>query len=130
MDDDNRKSVQWHCHESHLKTMLNQQLKSGRFSDITLVCDNGQLLRAHRSVLCACSTYFDHILNSSTSDKETIVIMRECKFTELKLLLEYMYNGVISVDRVSNYDFKSCGYFNGHKGGLHIYKIQENIFAV
>lgn len=83
--------------------MFYQQLKNGRFCDITLVCDNGQMLRAHRSVLCACSTYFDNILSKSTAEKETIVIMRECKFAELKLLLEYMYNGVISVDKVSKF---------------------------
>lgn len=56
---------------------------------------------AHRSVLCATSGYFDTVLNNVTSQKETLVVMRDYKYEDLKLLVEFMYNGQITVEQGS-----------------------------
>lgn len=96
------KCLKWDYHRNHLQTMFLSQLDEGRFCDVTLACENGQTLKAHRSVLCACSTYFDKVLTSTTMGKDTLVILKDCKFTDMKLIIEFMYNGEIIVQHVSS----------------------------
>lgn len=52
-------------------------------------------------VLSACSTYFDTIL-SQYEEKDPIVIMRDVKFSDIKVLVEFMYKGEINIDHVSD----------------------------
>lgn len=80
------------------KKVLKQFFRS--FCDVTLACE-GQTIRAHRVVLCACSTYFDSILTNRYTDKDPIVIMKGCKFDDIRCLIEFMYKGEINVEHVS-----------------------------
>lgn len=80
--------------------MFSHQFYQGRFCDVTLASEDGQTVKAHRSVLCACSGYFDTVLSRITTDKDTLVILKDCSIVEIKLLISFMYNGEISVDRV------------------------------
>lgn len=50
--------------------------------------------------MSACSTYFDTIL-SQYEEKDPIVIMRDVKFSDIKVLVEFMYKGEINIDHVS-----------------------------
>lgn len=85
--------------------MFTHQMEVGRFCDVTLACEGGQTLKAHRSVLGACSGYFNSVLSDATSGKDTLVIIKDSKFVDIQLLLTFMYTGVVSVDEVS-YDLK------------------------
>lgn len=96
-----RPRLQWDCHLNNLQTMFNYQLCQGRFTDVTLACQGGRTLKAHRSVLSACSSYFDLVLGNTSLDKETIVIIKDCNFDEVQLLIDFMYNGQICVDEVN-----------------------------
>lgn len=51
-------------------------------------------------VLSACSTYFDTIL-SQHEEKHPIVIMRDVKFSDMRVLVDFMYKGEINIDHVS-----------------------------
>lgn len=93
--------LRWKYHHSNLQTMFSQLLDRGCFCDVTIACE-GQTLRAHRVVLCACSTYFDAILNQGNVDsKDPIILMRDCRFEDVKALIDFMYRGEINVERVS-----------------------------
>lgn len=98
---DDAESVRWDRHQSHLQTRLSNQLKQNRFCDITLACEDGQILKAHRSILCACSDYFDNILSITYTGRDTVVILKDCEYEDVKLLIQYMYSGEISVKQVS-----------------------------
>lgn len=95
------KCVRWDFHQSQLQTSFTHQLKQGRFCDLTIACDGGETLKAHRSILCACSGYFDSVLIDAGVGKDTLVILKDCDFREVSLIIEFMYNGEICVDQVS-----------------------------
>lgn len=97
--------LRWKFHHNNLQTMFTELLDRGCFCDITLACE-GQTLKAHRVVLCACSTYFDSILSNCSSDRETIIWMRDCKFNDVKHLVEFMYKGEINVEYVKSFTCK------------------------
>lgn len=80
--------------------MFSQLLDRGCFCDVTLACE-GRTIRAHRVVLCACSTYFDQLLTNCSTEKDPIIIMRDAKFDDVKCLIEFMYKGEINVEHGS-----------------------------
>ncbi|KAJ6640059.1 Protein tramtrack, alpha isoform, partial [Pseudolycoriella hygida] len=89
--------LRWKYHHSNLQNMFSQLLDRGCFCDVTLACE-GQTLKAHRVVLCACSTFFDTILTNCSIEKDPIIIMKDCKFEDVKSLIEFMYKGEINVE--------------------------------
>lgn len=50
--------LRWNNHHQVLVTVLDKLLEKESMCDVTLAADH-QLLRVHRLVLCACSTYFE-----------------------------------------------------------------------
>lgn len=92
--------LRWKYHHSNLQTMFSQLLDRGCFCDVTLACE-GQTIRAHRVVLCACSTYFDQLLTNCSTEKDPIIIMRDAKFEDIRCLIEFMYKGEINVEHGS-----------------------------
>lgn len=91
--------LQWS--QPHLNGIFAGLRQQERFCDITIACDSGELLKAHRAVLCACSEYFDRALDVSSRD--IMVILKDCPYEHVKLLLEFMYNGQIDVQEVSKW---------------------------
>lgn len=70
----------------------------GRKHDVILACETGELLKAHRAVLRACSPYLRRILDDTTSDVP--VILEACLYDDVKLVLEFIYHGCIEVTEV------------------------------
>ena len=51
-------SLKWHTYSDHLKSMMKDLMINEDFSDITLVTEDKKQIRAHISVLSACSPVF------------------------------------------------------------------------
>ncbi|XP_055846473.1 protein bric-a-brac 1 isoform X2 [Episyrphus balteatus] len=92
--------LRWKYHHSNLQTMFSHLLDRGCFCDVTLACE-GQLIRAHRVVLCACSTFFDQVLTNYASERDPIIIIKDVTFADVKCLIEFMYKGEINVEHAS-----------------------------
>ncbi|XP_055910331.1 protein bric-a-brac 1 isoform X2 [Eupeodes corollae] len=92
--------LRWKYHHSNLQTMFSHLLDRGCFCDVTLACE-GQLIRAHRVVLCACSTFFDQVLTNYASERDPIIIIKDVTFSDVKCLIEFMYKGEINVEHAS-----------------------------
>lgn len=91
----------WDSYQNHLQASLSHQMSEGRHCDVTLACNEGIALRAHRSILCANSEYFDTILSKVHPATDTLIIMQDCQLRELRLIMDFMYNGEIIVEQVS-----------------------------
>jgi len=95
--------LRWNNHHNVLVTVLDKLLEKESLVDVTLASE-GQFLRVHRLVLCACSQYFEEIL-SYQSDKHAIIFLKDVKFVDLKALVDYMYKGEVNVaqDQLSSF---------------------------
>ncbi|CAB3371582.1 Hypothetical predicted protein [Cloeon dipterum] len=89
--------LRWKYHHNNLQVMFSQLLERESFCDVTLACE-GKLLRAHKVVLSACSTYFDQIFTQHDS-KNPIVILKDVKYEDIKALVEFMYRGEINIEQ-------------------------------
>lgn len=89
--------LRWNNHQSNLLSVFDQLLHDESFVDVTLAVE-GQLLRAHKMVLSACSPYFQALFINHP-DKHPIVILKDVPYADMKSLLDFMYRGEVSVDQ-------------------------------
>lgn len=67
-------SLKWGDHRASVISVMDRMLKSQQFVDVTLATE-GQYLRVHGLVLCACSAYFEV---SSAIIFTTLIMFVEC----------------------------------------------------
>ncbi|XP_053646500.2 zinc finger and BTB domain-containing protein 8A isoform X3 [Cherax quadricarinatus] len=82
--------------ETHCSTVLDQLLRDDTYTDVTLTAE-GQSLRAHRIVLCLASPYFRQVL-SRELNVQSVVLLRDIKFAELRNIINFIYTGEATVD--------------------------------
>lgn len=82
--------------ETHCSTVLDQLMRDETFTDVTLTAE-GQSLRAHRIVLCLASPYFRQVLSRDIS-VQSVVVLRDIKFAELRNIIHFIYTGEATVD--------------------------------
>ena len=58
--------------------------------------NSSQIIRAHRVLLSAGSSYLERVLSVTTSDHPTVVLSG-IRYKELKLLVDFMYSGEVAV---------------------------------
>lgn len=87
--------LRWNNHQSTLISVFETLLESGSLIDCTL-CAEGQLLKAHKVVLSACSPIFETML-CMQEDKHPIIFLKDVRFIELKAMLDYMYKGEVNI---------------------------------
>ena len=82
--------------QSHMATEFKISLENGDFCDITLVCEDGQQMDAHRVILAASSEVFKEMLRRNNHPR-AFIFVRGLKEKYLSALLEYIYNGEVTV---------------------------------
>ena len=65
----------WHSYSDHLREVLREMMTSSEFADVTLVTDDKQQIRAHRSILSACSQVFENILQLDTNNTNPVIYL-------------------------------------------------------
>jgi len=81
---------------------------AGAFADVTLACDEGHSVRAHRLVLAACSDLFRRLLKEAAlggEEDSTFVLLAGVSPRVLDAILAYLYSGEVVVSRHSLADF-------------------------
>lgn len=102
MDKSLSNHLHWPDYQQHLQSQFKQLHKQMKWCDVTLACDDGRTLRGHRMMLCAGSQYLDRVLSSSTTMApcETYVILKDCPFDDIRLVVEFLYCGLVDVSVV------------------------------
>ena len=77
---------------------MSRLLVSEEFKDVTLVCDDGELIRAHRNILSICSPVLRNILLADRRNTPTIYL-RGINHTEMEAIIKFIYLGQASVSK-------------------------------
>ncbi|XP_018374240.1 PREDICTED: protein tramtrack, beta isoform-like [Trachymyrmex cornetzi] len=91
-----RYCIQWNNHQSTLLNFFNNLLYNKMFADITLVLDNNVMVKCHKIVLSAYSTYFRTLFLNLPCEHQTIVL-KNIKISEMMPILQFMYQGKTNV---------------------------------
>jgi len=58
-------------------------------------------IKAHRVILAACSPLFRTLFSHANDQKQILLYLKDVRLKELEALLDFMYNGEVSVDQVN-----------------------------
>lgn len=85
---------------NHLNDMvvdLEEMLKDENMVDVSLSCEEG-IIKAHKIILSACSTYFRQIFSKvQLNNQYPIIIIKDMSFQDLKYIIDFIYRGEITV---------------------------------
>merc|ERR1712129_17768 len=89
-------SLKWNEFQNNISTMFGQLKDDPDFADVTLVCEDGQQVEAHRVILAASSPFFQSILKKN-NHQHPLIYMRGVKSKVLKSIIDYVYYGEAKV---------------------------------
>ncbi|XP_055311312.1 nucleus accumbens-associated protein 1-like isoform X1 [Sitodiplosis mosellana] len=89
--------LRWNNFQSNMLDVFERLFLDECFVDVTLACE-GQLIKAHKMVLSASSSYFQEIF-TTTPCTHPVIIMKDVPLKDLRKILEFMYKGEINVSK-------------------------------
>ncbi|KAK0178779.1 hypothetical protein PV327_007633 [Microctonus hyperodae] len=89
--------LRWNNHQPNFISVFSSLLTNETLVDVTLGAE-GRHLQAHKVVLSACSTYFQSLFTVNPC-QHPIVILKDVKFSELKIMVDFMYYGEVNVSQ-------------------------------
>ncbi|XP_076060699.1 uncharacterized protein LOC143036810 isoform X6 [Oratosquilla oratoria] len=89
--------LRWNNYQTNMTAVFDQLLQEEVFVDVTLSCEGGAQLRAHKVVLAACSPYFQAILQNNPCKHPIIIMPRDVGYNDLRAIIEFVYRGEIDV---------------------------------
>lgn len=78
-------------------------LRNESMTDVTLICNGGQTIRAHRVILSTFSPYFRAIFESQPFSNNPcqypVIVIKDLELSELRTIIDFIYKGEVSVSR-------------------------------
>ena len=90
-------SLKWNDFQPNVTKSFKRLRYEEDYSDVTLIGDDYQPLRAHKVVLSSCSEYFKNILFNSRKFPNPVLCMEGLTKGDLTNVLDYVYNGEIQI---------------------------------
>lgn len=94
--EDKQYSFNWDNHMSHIRSALASLLNKSELVDVTLCCEGGRLT-AHKMLLSMCSPYFRDVFKENPCP-HPIVILKDVNCNVMRDLLQFMYDGEVTVE--------------------------------
>ena len=88
--------LQWNEFQGNQMSFYRSLRETPDFSDVTLVCEDGQRIQAHRLVLASSSFFFKDFLQRE-ANPHPLVFMRGLTHNNLAALVDYIYHGEVEV---------------------------------
>ena len=88
--------LQWNDFKANVNSAFGKLRDDKEFSDVTLVCEDGQQLEAHKITLVASSPFFEKILQNS-KHPHPLIYLRGFQSKILLSILNFLYFGEANV---------------------------------
>ena len=88
--------LKWNAFQENINTSFGILRSDKDFSDVTLACEDGQQIEAHKIVLASSSPVYSDILRKN-SHAHPLIYMRGMKLVDLEAILDFLYLGETNV---------------------------------
>ena len=88
--------LQWNDYQENTKSALGNLRQDKDFNDVTLVCEDGQQVEAHKVILAASSPFFQKLLGRN-KHSHPLVYMRGVKIDDLIAIVDFLYCGEANI---------------------------------
>lgn len=89
--------LRWNDFHANITSAFSDIRDDDDFLDVTLVCD-GDIVRAHKLVLSACSPLF-RVMLKKNSHPQPMIFLRGIRFPDMVAILNFMYHGEVNVNQ-------------------------------
>ena len=86
----------WDFFESYTLASIKELLTDEAFTDVTLACDDGKQLKAHKVIVSACSPFLRKILQHNPHP-HPLLYLSNISWINLNKLVQFMYLGKVEV---------------------------------
>ena len=93
---DEKLCLQWNDFKENISSAFGDLRQDQEFTDVTLACEDGQQVEAHKVVLVASSPFFLSILKRN-KHPHPLIYMRGVTPENLKAMVDFFYHGKASV---------------------------------
>ena len=98
--------LNWNDFSKNVTTFFKELRGDQELSDVTLVSSDGEEIEAHKVILASGSGFFQNLfLQSVKRTTHPLLYMRGLKTTELNLIVDFLYQGEVSVPQDQLEDF-------------------------
>ena len=88
--------LKWNDFQQNINTAFKALRKDAEFTDVTLACEDGNQVEAHKVVLAASSPFFHNILKRN-KHVHPLIYMRGMKFEDLLAVVDFLYYGEANI---------------------------------
>ena len=88
--------LQWNDFQENVKTAFGNLRKDNNFADVTLACEDGQQVEAHKVILAASSPFFQKLFGRN-KHPHPLIYMRGMKSDDLVAIVDFLYRGEANV---------------------------------
>ena len=88
--------LQWNDFCDNVSSAFGDLRDDKEFTDVTLACEGGQQVEAHKVVLIASSPFFLNLLKKN-KHPHPLVLMRGVLYEDLVTMVDFLYNGEANV---------------------------------
>mgnify|MGYP001249704468 CR=1 FL=1 len=93
---DEKLCLQWNDFRENVSSVFGDLREDKEFTDVTLACEDGQQVEAHKVVLIASSPFFLNILKRN-KHSHPLIYMRDVKSENLTAMVDFFYHGEANV---------------------------------
>ena len=88
--------LKWNDFRENVNTAFGSLREDHEFSDVTLACEDGQQIEAHKVILAASSPFFQNLLKRN-KHPHPLIYMRGVKSENLQAIVDFLYCGEANV---------------------------------
>ena len=100
--------MKWNEFDTSIREYFKIIREDQRLLDVILVTDDSQHIQAHRMILSAGSQFFNNIFLKN-NQVNLLIYLKGINSVQLELLLEFIYNGEVSVGKEDLKEFLETG---------------------
>ena len=95
--------LQWNDFKANINSAFGRLRDDKEFTDVTLACEDGQQMEAHKVILAASSPFFEKVLQRN-KHPHPLIYLRGLQSQDLLAILDFLYFGEANVFQ-ENLDF-------------------------
>ena len=88
--------LQWNDFKENVNAAFGSLREDTDFTDVTLVCEDGQQIAAHKVILASSSPFFQNVLKRN-KHSQPLIYMKGAKFEDLSAVVDFLYYGEANV---------------------------------
>ena len=108
MLDADKLRLQWNDFGDNVKAAFGQHRDNTEFADVTLACEDGQQVEAHKIILASSSPFFKDIL-SRNKHPHPLIYMKGAQSEDLMAIMDFVYFGEANVFQENFGNFPCLG---------------------